>query len=378
MPTQNKYSIRLFGLDKLRVALTFLVIAHHAAQAYGPTGGGWPIFNDERSAILGPFFSVNAAFFMGLFFLIAGYFVPAPYERKGVNLFLKDRLVRLGTPVIFFALFVFGPISFFSLESPHSATEFIQYLYSTGWQAIYAHLWFLLHLILYSFIFCLFSKILLNSRPKQSRFTNLTSSKIFAYTICLALITWFVRIWFPIDKWVALFFLVPAEIAHLPQYFSLFIIGAISYRNGWYERTSSNVGFAWLAIGVIASVLYYWYRLVGMDFLPRLIAKGGLNWKSFVWSSWEAFICVGFCVGLPILFREYFNSSPSRIVRKLVVAAYGAYIIHVLIVVGVQTGLHDFDLSPLLKFCLVTITGILISFSLSYLLKLTPGIRKII
>jgi len=78
MPTQNKYSIRLFGLDKLRVALTFLVIAHHAAQAYGPTGGGWPIFNDERSAILGPFFSVNAAFFMGLFFLIAGYFVPEP------------------------------------------------------------------------------------------------------------------------------------------------------------------------------------------------------------------------------------------------------------------------------------------------------------
>jgi len=115
-----------------------------------------------------------------------------------------------------------------------------------------------------------------------------------------------------------------------------------------------------------------------MDFLPRLIAKGGLNWKSFVWSSWEAFICVGFCVGLPILFREYFNCSPSRIVRKLVVAAYGAYIIHVLIVVGVQTGLHDFDLSPLLKFCLVTITGILVSFSLSYLLKLTPGIRKII
>ena len=78
MPTQNKYSIRLFGLDKLRVALTFLVIAHHAAQAYGPNGGGWPIFNDERSAVLGPFFSVNAAFFMGLFFLIAGYFVPEP------------------------------------------------------------------------------------------------------------------------------------------------------------------------------------------------------------------------------------------------------------------------------------------------------------
>ena len=114
--------------------------------------------------------------------------------------------------------------------------------------------------------------------------------------------------------------------------------------------------------------------MVGMDYLPGLIAIGGLSWKSFVWSFWEALICVGFCVGLPILFREHFNSSPSRLVGKLVVAAYGAYIIHILIVVG----LNDFDLSPLLKFCLVTITGILITFSLSYLLKLTPGIRKII
>lgn len=86
MPTQNKYSIRLFGLDKLRVALTFLVIAHHAAQAYGPTGGGWPIFNDERSAVLGPFFSVNAAFFMGLFFSDSWIFCPQTLRAKGGKL----------------------------------------------------------------------------------------------------------------------------------------------------------------------------------------------------------------------------------------------------------------------------------------------------
>ncbi len=378
MPRQNIHSIRLFGLDKLRVALTFLVIAHHAAQAYGPTGGGWPIFNDERSSLLGPFFSVNAAFFMGLFFLIAGYFVPASYEQKGANLFLKDKFFRLGIPVIFFALCVFGPISFFGMDPPPSATEFIQFLYSTGWQAIYAHLWFLLHLILYSLIYCLIYHPLFARIVKDTSFTDLTSSKIVVFAICLTICTWLVRIWYPIDKWVALFFLIPAEIAHLPQYFSLFIIGTIAYRNDWYKRTSSRVGYTWLAIGVIASILCYWYRLVGMDFLPRIIAKGGFTWKSFVWSSWEALICVGFCVGLPILFRDFFNRSPSRLVLKLVAAAYGAYIIHILVVVGLQTGLNDFDLSPLLKFCVVTITGIPISFSISYLLKLAPGIRKII
>jgi peptidoglycan/LPS O-acetylase OafA/YrhL len=34
---------RLFYLDTLRIVLTILVIAHHVGQAYGPTGGYWPV-----------------------------------------------------------------------------------------------------------------------------------------------------------------------------------------------------------------------------------------------------------------------------------------------------------------------------------------------
>ena len=67
---------RLYFIDSLRVLLVSLVVAHHAGQAYGPTGGDWPIFSPERTPLLGPFFPVNAAFFMGLFFLISGYFIP--------------------------------------------------------------------------------------------------------------------------------------------------------------------------------------------------------------------------------------------------------------------------------------------------------------
>ena len=73
----------LYYVDRLRVLVISLVVAHHAGQAYGPTGGAWPVFEDERSPLLGPFFSVNAAFFMGLFFLISGFFVPGSLERKG-------------------------------------------------------------------------------------------------------------------------------------------------------------------------------------------------------------------------------------------------------------------------------------------------------
>src|SRR4030095_3288526 len=84
----------------LKVLLTVLVIAHHAGQAYGPTGGRWPIFEAERAAILGPFFSVNAALFMGLFFMISAYFLPSAFDHKGTWPCLKDRVLRLGIPFV--------------------------------------------------------------------------------------------------------------------------------------------------------------------------------------------------------------------------------------------------------------------------------------
>lgn len=40
------------------------------------------------------------AFSMGLFFLISGYFTPSSYERKGSGRFAKDRLLRLGIPIL--------------------------------------------------------------------------------------------------------------------------------------------------------------------------------------------------------------------------------------------------------------------------------------
>ena len=46
---------RIFYLDTLRIVLTILVIAHHVGQAYGPTGGYWPVQETARAALLGPF-----------------------------------------------------------------------------------------------------------------------------------------------------------------------------------------------------------------------------------------------------------------------------------------------------------------------------------
>jgi hypothetical protein len=65
---------RLVFLDVLRVLVISMVIIHHVAQAYGPTGGFWPVRDAATSEWFRPFYTVNAAVGLGMLFLIAGYF----------------------------------------------------------------------------------------------------------------------------------------------------------------------------------------------------------------------------------------------------------------------------------------------------------------
>jgi hypothetical protein len=52
---------RLFFVDALRVAAVAFVIAHHAAQAYGPAGGFWPVHDQAQKDWFEPFHAANAA-----------------------------------------------------------------------------------------------------------------------------------------------------------------------------------------------------------------------------------------------------------------------------------------------------------------------------
>ena len=374
---------RLVYVDILRVAIVMLVVAHHAGQAYGPTGGNWPITNPTSSPLLGPFFAVNSMFFMGLFFLISGYFVPRSYDRKGAADFLQGRFIRLGIPTLFFALFVFGPMIYFSLDERLSFTEYVGYLYDSGWQVPYVHLWFLLHLLLYSFGYLLWRQIRKRLNSRETSVPLPTHRTILIFAIALALISFVVRIWYPIDRWAPLLYLIPAEIAHLPQYVALFALGIMAYRGDWLRKFSTRTGMIWLGIGLLAAVAYYVYALWGAKLLvgvlgTRITATGGLDWRSLVYSSWEALVCVGLVIGLLILFRERIDKQPGALLAAMIGAAYAVYIIHWLVVVGIQIGFDTFDLAPFVKFVLVTILAIALSFGIGHLARKIPGAKKIL
>lgn len=364
---------RVAYLDKLKVGLTILVIAHHAGQSYGPTGGSWPIFNDEQSALLGPFFSVNAAFFMGLFFLISGYFTPHSLDRKGTASFLKNRFIRFGIPVFLHSTLVTIPIVYFVQGQNLSFTEYFFFLKASNWQAVFWHLWFLLHLLVYNGAYALWrhweNPISILNQCFQ---WEISHSTILVFGLALSTVTAFVRIWYPIDTWAPFLYVIPMEIAHLPQYVSLFVIGIMAYRRDWFHKLPYSIGMVWLKIGFILAVGRYIYSLLGgWEMVP---------WLSHfvVWSFWETFICLGLSIGLIAFLRERFNQLPTKLMRFLGETAYAAFIVHAILVIGLQFSLDSVNFPPFGKFLMVTCLGTLFSFGVGRLLKSVPGAKKVL
>jgi len=208
---------RLYFLDNLRIALTILVIAHHVGQAYGPTGGAWPIQEATRAGILGPFFTVNRSFFMSLFFMISGYLMVMSYDRSRPLAFVRGRVLRLGIPVAAFFLLVIplqqhlchgltgdlGPMSFgrYYLDCYFGQAE-----PPAGWKGYwpemnFGHLWYVEHLLLFSL--CYAGLRTLRLRLSQ---TDLIEAKpprtlaIVLFALILAFTSATVRIWHPMDR----------------------------------------------------------------------------------------------------------------------------------------------------------------------------------
>ncbi len=379
---------RLWYLDRLKVALTFLVIAHHVGQAYGATGGFWYFENPERWRYLGFFFWVNSSFFMGLFFFISAYFVPGSYERKGGAGFLKGKALRFGVPLVIFLLLVSPVLMYLSYINYRGGTlPFLSYYTQIYfgmepkpagfrgplWPDInFGHLWFVQHLLVYAVVYALWR--LLWRRPAtpgpvQSVGEAPGDLAILGYAVALTLVTLLVRSRYPIDKWVGVLGFIMAEPAHLPQYLSLFVLGVVAVHRGWLQAIPKARGLRWLWVGIGTIVAG---ALVLYHVVPLPPAARGI----FMVTA-ESFIAVSLLVGLCTLFRQCFNATtPSW--QMLGTAAYGAYLVHVPVVVALQYATGGLLAGAVPKFLLVTSFGIPFSFLLSHYLRKVPGINRVI
>jgi glucan biosynthesis protein C len=352
---------RIFYLDGLRVMLTILVIAHHVGQAYGPTGGYWPVQESARADLLGPFFTVNRSFFMSLFFMVSGYFMVGGYQRHGFGAFLRGRLVRLGVPVLAFA----------ALMLP--ARLFLFHEHIARWDDWFnaAHLWYLEHVLLFSVVYALWHK-LRGTTPVISKRPAPRLPIIVAALLVVTVACGIVRIWFPIDRWVNLLGFFRVAFSDMPRDLAFFIIGAMAFQRGWFESFSTRKGLAWLAVGLVAAVAMYAWRLI-----PHPGLALGDKGFAAAYLVWEELVCFGMCIGLLVLFRQAANAQ-GPFGKMLAANQYSAYFWHPMLIVGIQMVFLALPLGPLVKFVAVTALGVPVVFLWSWLFRKIPAVRAVL
>lgn len=374
---------RLAYIDNVRIFLSMLVVAHHAGQPYG--SDGWWLFQSPlRSNWIFLFFGVNEAFFMGLFFLIAGYFHPGSLDRKGPARFVLDRLWRFGVPIVIMVLGV-TPVFIYFHEVLFKHLPAIPYwdFFSgaylgfadrpLGWpgdpgvHTEFVHLWFIENLFLYGCVYALYRLLAgpRDARPEALPTAPIAPATAHRFLVALALwlfaATFLIRLWKPVDDWKVLLGIWEVEFAHVPQYVTMFTLGIIAARRDWFARVPARVGWTWLCVG-LACVALWMARGLGLD-IPMWI--GGASIAAANRALWESVLCVGFCAGLLTLTRERFPSQ-SRLAKALSDSSFAVYIFHVPVVTLLQYALAGSGLGAVPQFLLVSLLGILISFPLAH------------
>ncbi|UCC98862.1 MAG: acyltransferase family protein [Phycisphaerales bacterium] len=375
---------RLLFIDNLRILLITLVAMVHLSISYGGVGS-WYYKEGQSDTLTSVLLSWHngtvQAFSMGLFFLIAGYFTPGSYDRKGPGQFLTDRLLRLGIPMLCFDI-VIGPLMAYPLmrlggwQAGGSYFDFLIRYYGT-FHIGTGPLWFVEALLIFAIVYALWRAFVRKTAPvaqSNGRFPG--SLAIAALAVALGTVSFIVRIWLPIG-WA--FEPLNLQFPFFPQYICLFIVGAVAYRQNWLLRIPNATGRFWLlvAVGFVVVLLPALFVAGGALSGDPTPFMGGLHWQCFAYALWEQVAGVAIIIALLVLFRKRLNHQ-GELARAASASAYTAYIIHGPIVILVALTIRNVALHPLLKFALAVLISVPLCFVLGNVVRKLPLAGRIL
>ncbi|MBS0606551.1 MAG: acyltransferase [Verrucomicrobia bacterium] len=352
--------------NNLKIFLIGMVVAVHAALAYQLGGKGWPVADPVNTNGFLPFLTWQATYFMGLFFLISGYFLPDSCKKGNAWPIFTKKLIRLGIPTLLTVFVLLPPTLYLTLPLIGRQDEIPSFwsFYADGFLSkayfTFGHTWFIVQLLLYSTIYIFL-------RPALERFfktkLKITHTTILFYTLFLFGTTWIVNLSYPQDAWRLYHLFEPY---HLPQYISLFFLGIFAKKNQLLDALENRVGYVWLAIGILGVLYMSMHQCTGM-----LYDSPTFN------ALWSSFMCSAWCVGLLTLFRGHVNGC-SPLQEWLARNTYGVYLLHVSVIVFLHYILFPYAWNAWVKFSIVFVIGYVLSNGICGLLRMTPYLRKII
>ncbi|MBL8868927.1 MAG: acyltransferase family protein [Planctomycetaceae bacterium] len=373
--TSHTTSDRLHYLDNLRAIAMLLGVFLHAALAYcEPARAIWLATDAQGSVAIDSAIWFIHLFRMSLFFLLSGYFGKLLWTRRGTWAYLKSRLLRIALPFVLFYPFLWGAmmVVFIFALSYLKQPEGIMGLIAEGIKNgddggdqerfTAMHLWFLYYLMMFVLVSLLFVRLRLS-------WLNRALNEWYGIVgVCGVLIG---------AAWMADSPL-PAPESFIPVLWPFLFYGTF-YWLGWQlfgneHRIAAIEKFAPLIFGICVLLYVPYYR-----FLPHLdiamVLKRGLPLpveQRSVLAVLTGILALGLTFSSLALGKRYLNGNRPTM-RFLADASYWIYLVHLPLVIGLQTALIPLQISIYLKLTVVILVTLFFSM-LSYvvLVRYTP------
>jgi glucan biosynthesis protein C len=353
---------RVAYLDSVRILLTILVILHHVAASYGEPGVWYynePVSGPGSLLAFTFLMAINQAFFMGFFFFLAGYFAPHSLGRKGPKAFLRERFLRLGTPLVFYVLLINPLVCWLARGA--------------AWEIGPGPMWFVEVLLVFTVAYVV-------ARPfvpaiSAPRIDEVSTSVL---ALGMAVGSFLIRIRYPVDQWLVFPTVQPA---HATQYACLFVAGTWTSGSDLVERPSPGLTRYWRRAMLLASVGAV-VAFVSTDVpgdgkmnLEGLI--GGGTWQSFVVALWEQVVAVGLITNLLEAFGTR-SDEPGPLLSSAAASTYTVYIVHPIVVVVLALALRDVPIPSLAKFLVAVPIAVLVLFASAHYVRRAPLLRAVL
>ncbi len=351
---------RLLYIDNLRVLVVVCVVMHHLAVTYSGIGS-WYYYNstplDALSLVWFAFYlSFQQGYFMGLLFMIAGYFAAGSYDRKGFGHFVGERFRRLMIPALITMVIISPFLGSLVQGGPPTGFDFVSFLSGTG------VMWFTVALFAFSLAYALVRRANRGqAAPPERQPLNPTVAKAVLLILVISVLAFLIRIVQPIGTDI-----LNMQLCYFASYMVLFVVGIVAYRNNVFARISYRAGKWWLVVGVVLGFVA-WLFLVGAagDLGATAALEGGLNWWSAGYALWESFVAVAMGFGLIAVFREKLNHQGS-LFKKLTDDSFAVYMFHPVVIVPVTMLFSSIVLYPIAKWLLLCIVCVPLCFAATH------------
>jgi peptidoglycan/LPS O-acetylase OafA/YrhL len=364
------------SLDALRASLTLLVLFHHTAITYGASGDWYytevHAGRDLTSLLLSLFTGFNQAFFMGVFFLLAGYFTPGAVERHGGPTYARERALRLGLPLIVYFLLL-SPVTMALAATARGHNFFKAFIYVwTHGRMEPGPLWFCQALLIFAGLYLALRAL----APGLGRLapppfpSNVTLALAALGTGAAAFL---LRLVWPTGTT-----LIHLQLGFFASYVVLFAAGCLASPWASLDEAPARQRRLWIGIACVTFPLLPIAVALGGR-IPWLAGSlsGGWNVQAAVYALWEPFLAWGVIMGLLHLYARRLK-APGPVWRSLSRRAYAIYIIHPPVLVALALAWRFVIAPPALKFLVTGTATCLACYLLAGLMLELPGAKRVL